>query len=201
MDVLRMTLSPIWWRGFNSGNLWDMNITLLSLLPGRLWLILLVIVWVPSIDQTDLYKTYSFSVETFDVILPYLPTPPLVYDTRSIFKRSLTGLNSEFSFSQISCLTNAEEHSLPYYLPIAGGRITGFVPFPRYVKCNQSRPGFELVSPCPFSTTITITPQAPTLMPFYCKIFILRICNSLLRIIIISYLKPYYVCKQTAIIE
>ena len=29
------------------------------------------------------------------------------------------------------------------------------------VKCNQSRPGFELVSPCPFPTTITITPQAP----------------------------------------
>ena len=30
------------------------------------------------------------------------------------------------------------------------------------MKCNQSRPGFELVSPCPFPTTITITPQAPT---------------------------------------
>ena len=28
------------------------------------------------------------------------------------------------------------------------------------MKCNQSRPGFELVSPCSFSTTITITPQA-----------------------------------------
>ena len=30
-----------------------------------------------------------------------------------------------------------------------------------YVKCNHSRPGFELVSPCPFPTTITITPRAP----------------------------------------
>ena len=29
------------------------------------------------------------------------------------------------------------------------------------MKCNQSLPGFELVSPCPFPTTITITPQAP----------------------------------------
>ena len=29
------------------------------------------------------------------------------------------------------------------------------------MKCNQSRPGFELVSPCPFHTTITITPRAP----------------------------------------
>ena len=29
------------------------------------------------------------------------------------------------------------------------------------MKCNQSRPGFELVSPCPFLTTIAITPRAP----------------------------------------
>ena len=30
------------------------------------------------------------------------------------------------------------------------------------MKCNQSRPGFELVSPCPFPATITITPRAPS---------------------------------------
>ena len=53
------------------------------------------------------------------------------YDTRSIFKWSLTGLNSEFSFSLTSCLTKAEEPSLSYYLPIVGGRIIGFIPFPR----------------------------------------------------------------------
>ena len=29
------------------------------------------------------------------------------------------------------------------------------------MKCNQSRPGFELLSPCPFPTMITITPWAP----------------------------------------
>ena len=28
-------------------------------------------------------------------------------------------------------------------------------------NANQSRPGFELVSPCPFPTTITITPRVP----------------------------------------
>ena len=49
----------------------------------------------------------------------------------SIFKRSLTGLNSEFSFSWTSCLTKAEEPSLSYYLPIAGRRIIGFIAFPR----------------------------------------------------------------------
>ena len=60
------------------------------------------------------------------------------YDTRSIFKRSLTGLNSDFSFSWTSCLTKAEERSLPYYLPIAGGRIIGFIPFPRVlVLCEM----------------------------------------------------------------
>ena len=29
------------------------------------------------------------------------------------------------------------------------------------MKCNDFRPGFELESPCPFPTTITITPRAP----------------------------------------
>ena len=29
------------------------------------------------------------------------------------------------------------------------------------MKCNQSRPGFELVSPCSFPKTVTITPRAP----------------------------------------
>ena len=29
------------------------------------------------------------------------------------------------------------------------------------MKCNQSHPGFELVSPCPFPMSITITPWAP----------------------------------------
>ena len=60
------------------------------------------------------------------------------YDTRSIFKRSLTGFNSEFAFSYTSRLTKAEESSLPYYLPIAWGRIFGFIPFPRVlVLCEM----------------------------------------------------------------
>ena len=72
--------------------------------------------------------------------LSYLPNPsaPAGYDTRSTFKRSLTRLNSEFSFSSTCCLTKAEEPSLSYYLPIAGGRIIGFVPFPRVlVLCEM----------------------------------------------------------------
>ena len=65
------------------------------------------------------------------------PSARAGYDTRSFFKRSLTGLNSEFSFSKTSCLTKAEEPSLPYYLLIAGG-IIGFIPFPRVlVLCEM----------------------------------------------------------------
>ena len=53
-------------------------------------------------------------------------------------KRSLTGLNLEFSFSLTSCRTKAEEPSLSYYLPIAAGRIIGFIPFPRVlVLCEM----------------------------------------------------------------
>ena len=52
------------------------------------------------------------------------------------FKRILTGLNSEFSF-KTSRLTKAEEPSLPY-LPIAGGRIIGYIPFSRVsVLCKM----------------------------------------------------------------
>ena len=74
------------------------------------------------------------------VILSYLPKPSARagYDTGSIFKRSLTGLNSEFSFSLTSCLTKAKEPSLSYYLPIAGRRMIGFIPFPRVlVLCEM----------------------------------------------------------------
>ena len=40
---------------------------------------------------------------------------PVACDTKSIFKRNLTGLDPEFSFSYISCQT--EVKSQLYYLP------------------------------------------------------------------------------------
>ena len=53
-------------------------------------------------------------------------------------KVSLTGLNSVFFFSYTSCLSKAKEPSLPYYLPITGGRIFGSIPFPRVlVLCEM----------------------------------------------------------------
>ena len=80
-------------------------------------------------------------VDVYDLAFIIIFTNPSTragYDTRSIFKRSLTGLNSEFFFSYTSCLTKAEEPNLSYYLPIAGGRIIGFIPFPRVlVLCEM----------------------------------------------------------------
>ena len=86
------------------------------------------------------YPLFLYLFPAFYLYLPYLPNPSTRagYDTKSIFKWSLTGLNSDFSFSETSCLTKAEEPSLPYYLPIAGGRIIGFIPFPRVlVLCEM----------------------------------------------------------------
>ena len=55
--------------------------------------------------------------------------------------KSLTLLWSRISYlpnPSARCLTKAEEPSLLYYLPIAGGRIIGFIPFPRVlVLCEM----------------------------------------------------------------
>ena len=63
------------------------------------------------------------------------PSALAEYDTRSIFKRSLTGLNSEFSFSETSSLTKAEEPSPSYYL----SRIIRFIPFPMVLVLCEMR--------------------------------------------------------------
>ena len=66
------------------------------------------------------------------------PSTRAGYDTRSIFKQCLTGLDLEFSFSETSCPTKTEELSLPNNLPMAGGRIIWFIPFPRVlVLCEM----------------------------------------------------------------
>ena len=62
------------------------------------------------------------------------PTAWVGCNTKSILMWSLTGLNSEFSFILSGCLTKAKGLSLPYYLPIAGGRIIGFIAFPKGIS-------------------------------------------------------------------
>ena len=66
--------------------------------------------------------------------LEYACTQPLLHHGQDVaqgqfFKRSKAGVNSEFFFSETGCLTKAKGSNLPYYLPIAGGRNDGFIPF------------------------------------------------------------------------
>ena len=63
----------------------------------------------------------------------------------NFFKRGLTGSNLEFSFFKTGCLTKAKEPSLLNYLPIAGGRIIGFIPFPRVLTlCEMQATSFRI---------------------------------------------------------
>ena len=52
------------------------------------------------------------------------PSARAGYDTRSIFRWSLSGLNSEFPSPRLVA------SPMPYYLPVAEGRIIGFIPYP-----------------------------------------------------------------------
>ena len=62
------------------------------------------------------------------------PSARAGYDTRSIFKQSLTSLNSKFSIFSSSCLIKAKDPSLPYYLHIAGARINWIHTFPNGIS-------------------------------------------------------------------
>ena len=48
------------------------------------------------------------------------------------------------------------------------------------MKCNQSRPGFELVSPCPFPARITIIPRAPNLF-IICLNYVLKTSINIMK--------------------
>ena len=94
------------------------------------------------------------------------PSVRVWYDTKSIFKRSLTGLNAEFSFSDTSCLTKAEERSLPYNSCIPGGRIIGFIRLPRILvlfKIQSVSSRIRTLIAVSIFTTINITPWVPPL--------------------------------------
>ena len=98
-----------------------------------------------------------------------------------IFKWSSIGLNSEFSFFLTSCYTKVKEHSLPYYLPIAGGELLDLYlsqGYLCYMKCKQPCPGFEVGLPFSFPMTVSITPlMAPLYMHVYmCMYVCMYVC-------------------------
>ena len=99
------------------------------------------------------------------MVFTYLPNPSARAgcDTRSIFKRSLAGLNLEFFFSKTNCHTKDEEPSLSYYLPRAGRRIIGLIPFPSVLRlCEMLSVSSRIRTRVAVSFSITITPQAST---------------------------------------
>ena len=74
----------------------------------------------------------------------YIPIPTWMWH-KVIFKRSLIGLNSEFSFSYTGWHTKANEPSLPYYLLIAWGRMIEIIPFARIlVLCEMQSALFRI---------------------------------------------------------
>ena len=81
----------------------------------------------------DLIIFVSENTASFIFIYP-IPQPLAGCDTRSIFKPSTTGLNSEFSFSWINCLTKAKEL---YYL-MTVGETGGFKPFSRALVRSET---------------------------------------------------------------
>ena len=60
------------------------------------------------------------------------------YDLSSVFKWSSTGLNLKLSFFQTGFHTIVKYPSLIYYLSRAGGRLTGFIPFPKMQRASPS---------------------------------------------------------------
>ena len=82
--------------------------------------------WCSSYRKGSLRVTLDYGRQLYFYLLIYIyiythPSAQAGCDTRSIFKRSLTGLNSELP----------KQVSLPYYLLIVRGRIIGIIPFPR----------------------------------------------------------------------
>ena len=77
------------------------------------------------------------------------PTPPLGQDmTQShFFKRSLTGLKSEFFLLRLVASPRLKNLVRPTILPIAGGRIIGFIPFPRVLVPREMQ-SVEDLNPC-----------------------------------------------------
>ena len=74
---------------------------------GRHWVFL-------TCKIKSLYDEHAKYLKTEGTVYIYSTPPPRARcDTRPIFKRSTTGLNSEFSFSETGCLIKVKEFSLP----------------------------------------------------------------------------------------
>ena len=95
-------------------------------------------------ELVKLLKWPTCNLWTIKCICPtFLPWTG--WDIRSIFKQSKAGLDLEFFFSKISCLTKAKESSLPYYLPMDGGRRDGFMLFFKVLMQSETQTALSRV--------------------------------------------------------
>ena len=83
------------------------------------------------------------------------------------FKRSFNRFEFSFPSPRLVASPRLKNPVCPTICPIAGGRIIGFIPFPRVlVLCEMLSVLIQNLNSCrrgPFPTTITITPRAPPL--------------------------------------
>ena len=90
--------------------------------------------------ESIILNTTNFGVINKQCFWSYLPTPPLGQDmTQGQFLSEVQQVwIQSFPSPRLVFVTKAEEPSLSNYLPIAGGRIIGFIPFPRVlVQCEM----------------------------------------------------------------
>ena len=89
------------------------------------------------------------------------------------FKWNLTGLNSGYSFSQTGCYAMVKETSLPYYLPITGRKLVGFIPFLEVLTIWNTNSSVQDLNwlPFPFLMMIIITPKGQLTRENVKKIF------------------------------
>ena len=79
-------------------------------------------------NQNLIISSSSHSLECY-ALYPIYPTPPLGQDmTQGQF---LSGIQS-FPSPRLVASPRLKNPVCPYYLPIAGGRIIGFIPFQGY---------------------------------------------------------------------
>ena len=80
---------------------------------------------------------------------------------------------------------------LPYYLPIAGRRITGCILSPKILGLCEM-PGIEVLSPGRFHSTITVTPRGPPPINVYA-------CMSVISYVCVCLSVCMYVCMYVYI--
>ena len=79
----------------------------------------------PAISKSEFQKCFKQLRNHWNMFL-LNPSVRTRYDTKSILKQDLTGLNSGFAFSKICCHIKVKEPNMLYNLPIAEGGIAGF---------------------------------------------------------------------------